>query len=279
MEKEEWKDGEKEGDPRPDGEDRRVGGREQGQRPVDAPQEGHHGRAVPGVLQGHQPRPREPAHLEPQPRGRQHRVHAAALHPRQGAVRPVEPRQEGRREALCEARLHHGRRRGAHAHLPALREGRDRLGRPAAQREPRAAAGKPRRARHPRRLHQARALHARGPGQARQACRGRGRRRRDRRGERGGQGQGGQVHAVLCRVRRGAQGRPGRGLRQPRAHRQVAALRFQHDRQRDRLAGRLQGPHEGGARRPSTTSPPTPWPPRRTARSSRSSRRRASRCC
>ena len=41
--------------------------------------------------------------------------------------------------------------------LPALRQGRDRLGRPAAQRQPRAAAGKPRREGDPRRLDQARA--------------------------------------------------------------------------------------------------------------------------
>ena len=43
--------------------------------------------------------------------------------------------------------------------------------RPAAQRQPRAAAGKPRRESHPRRLRQARAVHAGRPGQARQAAR------------------------------------------------------------------------------------------------------------
>ncbi len=36
------------------------------------------------------------ADLGAQPRRRQHRVHAAAVHPRQGPVRPVEPRQERR---------------------------------------------------------------------------------------------------------------------------------------------------------------------------------------
>ena len=77
--------------------------------------------------------------------------------PSQGAVRPVEPREGRGRQALRQARLHHGRRRGAAADLPALRQGRDRLGRPAAQREPRAAAGKPRREGDPRRQHQARA--------------------------------------------------------------------------------------------------------------------------
>ena len=55
--------------------------------------------------------------------------------PAQGAVRPVEPRQARRRQALRQARLHHGRRRGADAGLPALRQGRDRLGRPAAERQ------------------------------------------------------------------------------------------------------------------------------------------------
>jgi HSP90 family molecular chaperone len=94
-------------------------------------------------LQGHQPRLRGPADLDAQPRRRQHRVHPAALHPRQGADGPVEPRQEGRHQALCQARLHHGRRRGPVADLPALRQGRGRLGRPAAERQPRAAAGKP----------------------------------------------------------------------------------------------------------------------------------------
>jgi hypothetical protein len=48
--------------------------------------------------------------------------------------------------------------------LPALRQGRGGLGRPAAEREPRTAAGKPRRQGHPRGLHQARAGHAGRPG-------------------------------------------------------------------------------------------------------------------
>jgi molecular chaperone HtpG len=41
---------------RPDGQDRRVGNRQQGQRAVDAAQEGHHRRAVHRVLQADQPR-------------------------------------------------------------------------------------------------------------------------------------------------------------------------------------------------------------------------------
>jgi molecular chaperone HtpG len=47
-------------------------------------------------------------------------------------------------------------------------------------------------------------------------------------GQRRGQGQGRQVHAVLQRVRRRAQGRPGRGLRQQGAHCQAAALCHHH---------------------------------------------------
>ena len=104
------------------------------------------------------PRRRSPT---PQPRRGPQRIHAAALHPGEGAVRPLEPRQARRRQALRQARLHHGRRRGADAGLPALRQGRDRLERPAAQRQPRAAAGKPRREGDPRGLDQARAVDAR----------------------------------------------------------------------------------------------------------------------
>ena len=90
-------------------------------------------------------RQRRAAGLHPQPRRGPQRVHATALHPGQGAVRPVEPRQARRRQALRQARLHHGRRRGPDAGVPALRQGRDRQRRPAAERQPRVAAGKPRR--------------------------------------------------------------------------------------------------------------------------------------
>src|SRR5256885_8847249 len=34
-----------------------------------------------------------------------------SVHPGQGAVRPLQPRQEGRRQALRQARLHHGDRK------------------------------------------------------------------------------------------------------------------------------------------------------------------------
>ena len=58
----------------------------------------------------------------------------SAVHPGEGAARPLEPRQARRRQAVREARLHHGRRRGADAGVPALRQRRGRLERPAAQR-------------------------------------------------------------------------------------------------------------------------------------------------
>ena len=151
MRKEEWKEGE-EG----------KGGemvlteewetRQPGQRAVDPAEEGHHDRAVPGVLQADQPRHRAAAGLGPQPGRRLDRIHPAALHPGPRAVRPVEPREGRRRQAVRQARLHHGRGRGAAAGVPALRQGRDRFVRPAAQRQPRTAAGKPRREGDPRRL-------------------------------------------------------------------------------------------------------------------------------
>ena len=108
-----------------------------------------------------------------------------------------------RHQAVRAARLHHGRRRAAAAGVPALRARRGRLGRPAAQRLARDPAGEPRRRGDPRRLHQARARPAGGPGRERQ----------------------GEVRDVLEGVRQRAQGRHRRGLRQPRAHRQAAALR------------------------------------------------------
>ena len=96
------------------------------------------------------------------------------------------------------------------------------FGRPAAEREPRAAAGKPRREGDPRRLDQARAGHARRPGRER------------------GRGREGQVRRVLEGLRRGAEGRRRRRPRQPRAPGQAAALRL-HARRRRRVAGRLRG--------------------------------------
>ena len=131
--------------------------------------------------------------------------------------------------------------------------------RPAAQREPRAAAGKPRREGDPRRLDQARAVDARGAG-----------RQRERRE--------GQVRRVLERVRRRAEGRRRRGPRQPGAAGQAAALRVDA-RRRGRVVRRLRRPHEGRPGGDLLHHRRHAWPRPRAARSSRSSARRASRCC
>jgi hypothetical protein len=69
----------------------------------------------------------------------------------------VGPQQARRHQALRQARVHHGRCRAADADVPALRQGRDRFGRPAAERLARDPAGVARCARHPRRFGQARA--------------------------------------------------------------------------------------------------------------------------
>ena len=57
-----------------------------------------------GVLQDREPRLRGATGLEPQPRRGQHRVHATALHPGQGTLRLVEPR-EARRVKLYVKRV------------------------------------------------------------------------------------------------------------------------------------------------------------------------------
>jgi molecular chaperone HtpG len=56
-------------------------------------QEGHHAEQYKEFYKQISHDHEDAAGLEPQPRGRQHRVHAAALHPGQGADGPVEPRQ------------------------------------------------------------------------------------------------------------------------------------------------------------------------------------------
>ncbi len=83
------------------------------------------------------------ARVHAQPRRGPHRIHAVAVRAVEGAVRSVESRQARRREALRQARVHHGRRRGVDAGVPALRQGCHRQLGPAAQRVARAAAGKP----------------------------------------------------------------------------------------------------------------------------------------
>ncbi len=82
------------------GEKGRVGAGQQGRRAVDAPEGRDHEGAVRGVLQAAQLRQRAAAGLHAQPRRGPHRVHAAPLRAGQGAVRPLEPRQARRRQAL-----------------------------------------------------------------------------------------------------------------------------------------------------------------------------------
>ena len=84
-------------------------------------------------------------------------IHAASLHSRACAVRPVGPRASARHQALRAARLHHGRCRAADAGVSALRPRRDRFQRPAAERLARDPAGVARRRDDPCRIGKARA--------------------------------------------------------------------------------------------------------------------------
>ncbi len=92
--------------------------------------------------------------------------------------------------------------------------------------QPRAAAGKPRRQGHPRRLDQARAGHAGVAGRQR------------------GRGRARQVRRLLEGLRRGAEGRHRRGPCQPGAAGQAAAL-CQHAGRCGRVLRRLRQAHEG----------------------------------
>ncbi len=146
------------------------------------------------------------ARLVAQPRRRQARIHQPHLHPCGCALRPVAARRGARPQAVRAARVHHGRRRAVPAAVPAIREGRARFRRPAAERVARAAAGRQRGRGHARRAHAARARDA---GQARQGrCR--------------------EVPGLLARVRRRAEGRPGRRSRQSRQAAAAAAVCLHH---------------------------------------------------
>ena len=80
--------------------------------------------------------------------------------PVEGAARSLPGRLQGRRQALREARLHHGRRQGASAAVPALRSRHHRQRRPSAQRQPRNPAAEPRAHQHPHRQRQEDSLRA-----------------------------------------------------------------------------------------------------------------------
>ena len=176
--------------------------------------------AVPRVLQARRARLRAAAGARPRQGRRPPGIHAAVLHSAAGAIRPVGPRPSPRHQALRPARLHHGRCRGPDAGVPALRARRHRLERPAAQRVARDPAAVARRPEHPYRIGQARARPARGP--------------RDE--------PAGKVRHLLEDLRPRAEGRRGRRHRQPRSHRQAAAVRVDARRHRraDGVAGRLR---------------------------------------
>ena len=188
------------------------GDRQPGLRAVERAQERDHRRGVQRVLQAHR-RTSSPTRW-PACTARMEgklRVHPAALHPLQRALRPVEPRQPPRRQALRAPRLHHGRRRAADAALPALRARRDRLQRPAAERlarDPAAAAGSSRRS-------------ATAPPRRCSAC-----------CKELATDDAEKYATVLEGVRRGPQGGRGRGPRQPGGHRQAAALHLHRQRRR-----------------------------------------------
>ena len=124
MRKEVW-DEDEEGVSRDADEDETVN---QASRAVGAAEAGHHRRSSTTSSTSTSRTTRQPplAHVHAQGRG-PHRVHAAAVRSVGRAVRPVGPRASARRQALRAARVHHGRRRAAAAAVPALRPRRRRL--------------------------------------------------------------------------------------------------------------------------------------------------------
>ena len=122
-----------------------VGNRQRGVRAVDQAQERDFRRGLPGLLQVAGPRFQRSAGVDPQPRRGQPELHHAAVPAVAAAVRADDgrPRRAQGAQALHQARVRDGRRRGAAAELPALRPRRGRRRRPAAQRQPRTAAAEP----------------------------------------------------------------------------------------------------------------------------------------
>ena len=145
------------------------------------------------------------------------------------------------------------------AGVPALRARRGRFQRPAAQRVARNPAGIARRRGDQERLRQTRARPARGS-------------RREPEGE---------IRDVLERIRQGAEGRLRRRSGQSRQARAAAALRIDAHGQRGagRRAGRLRGAHEGRPEGDLLRDRRDASPRRPTARISKSSARKASKCC
>ena len=98
--------------------------------------EGRVRRGVRRVLPARQPRLARAARDDPACRRGHLRVPGPAVPAQPRADRPVHARGQARRAALREARLHHGRLRGARPRVPALRQGRRRRARPLAQHLP-----------------------------------------------------------------------------------------------------------------------------------------------
>ena len=190
---------------------RRVRDRQSRAGAVDAAAHRSEGRGIQGVLSPHHARLHRSARLVARQGRRQEGIHQPAVRAGARAVRPVASRSGARPEAVRAARVHHGRRRAVPAAVPALREGRGRFGRPAAEYFARdAAAGSG----HRHDAHRPRAPRA---GPAREA----------------GEGGAGEVRDVLEGVRHRTEGRSGRGPRQSRAHREAAAV-FEHARRQAR---------------------------------------------
>ncbi len=169
------------------------------------------GRGIQGVLSPHHARLHRSARVVARQGRRQEGIHQPAVRAGARAVRSVASRSRARPQALRASRLHHGRRRAVPAAVPALRQRRGRFRRPAAEHLARNAAAGSGHRQHAHRPGAARARHAR----------------------EAGEGRAGEVRVVLEGVRHRAQGRPGRGSRQSRAHREAAAL-FEHARRQAR---------------------------------------------
>ena len=190
--------------------------------------------------------------------GRGHlRVPGAAVPAQPRADGPVHARRQARRAALRQARVHHGRLRGAGPRVPALRQGRRRRERPVAQHLPRDPAAGP-----------ADPADPQAPG-AEGALDGQ---------DDAGEGAG-EVRDVLVRVRPGRQGGPALRPRQPGGDPGDLLVRRRPTtrRSRPRCATTSRGCRR--ARTRSTTPPASRGRRWRTRRTWRRSGPRATRCC
>ena len=119
--------------------------------PLAASPGGDQGRGVQRVLQDPQPRPGGPPGLHAHPGRGGPGVHDPVLHSLPRARGPVLGELPPGGQAVRQEGVHHRRREGAAAHLPALRARGHRLRGSAPERQPGAAAGKPGAALHPHR--------------------------------------------------------------------------------------------------------------------------------